>query len=358
MTHKLTRTALTLLALVMMTAAALAADPGNTFTPTVQSDQYAGSVLIYNLYSSGSTGGTTNNTRVSITNTNAQKAIAVHFYFVDGANCTIADSYVCLTANQTASFLTSDIDPGIAGHIVAVASDEQTGAPISFNFLIGDAYVKLDSGHAASLGAEAVPALAPTFTDMTIATAAGGSASLVVFGTNSTLANVNNKYASLPRVLAVSNIPSPADGNQTLVIVNRLGGNYALGIGSVGVLFGLLFDDAENVFSWSASASGCQLRATISATFPRTTPRVDNIIPAGRSGWAKFWSTSTLANADAGLGFLGGTNSDPRAISGAMINRNANAAAQANAFNGGHNLHILTLTPYTFTFFPIFAPSC
>jgi len=41
----------------------------------------------------------------------------VHLFFVDGATCSIADSLVCLTPNQTASFLASDIDPGTTGYI-------------------------------------------------------------------------------------------------------------------------------------------------------------------------------------------------------------------------------------------------
>ncbi|MBL8167686.1 MAG: hypothetical protein JNJ50_06020, partial [Acidobacteria bacterium] len=46
------------------------------------------------------------------------------------------------------------------------------------------------------------------------------------------------------------------------------------------------------------------------------------------------------------------------AISGAMINLNANAGAQANAFNGGHNLHHLTLTASDGYVIPVFPPSC
>jgi hypothetical protein len=162
-------------------------------------------------------------------------------------------------------------------------------------------------------------------------------------------------------VLGVDNIPARADGNDTLLVINRIGGNYAIGAGTVGLLFGLLFDDAENVFSFSQNANVCQLRATISNNFPRTTPRVENVIPAGRSGWMKIWTTSTVDQS----GFVNlcgngpnGTANDPRAITGAVLNRNANAGAQANAFNGGHNLHHLTLNPMTVIFIPIFPPSC
>ena len=45
------------------------------------------------------------------------------------------DSYICLTANQTASFLASDIDPGTVGYILAIATDGD-GIPVAFDWLI------------------------------------------------------------------------------------------------------------------------------------------------------------------------------------------------------------------------------
>jgi hypothetical protein len=102
------------------------------------SNQQAGSLLFYNLYSSNGTAPNTQNTRVSITNINPNLPIAVHLFFVDGAACSIADSLLYLTANQTASFLASDIDPGTSGYIIAVVSDLLTGCPVNFNYLIGD----------------------------------------------------------------------------------------------------------------------------------------------------------------------------------------------------------------------------
>ena len=92
-------------------------------------------------------------------------------------------------------------------------------------------------------------------------------------------------------------------------------------------------------FSFSVAPSTCQFRSFISSNFPRTTPRFEQVIPAGRSGWLK------LALFTEG------------AISGAAINANPNAGTQANAFNQGHNLHKLTLTTTTLTV-PVFPPGC
>ena len=140
-----------LFALLVMSAAAFAADPGLPVPATSEvSDQKAGSLLFYNAYTSSATNAATANTRINITNTNANTSIAVHLFFVDGTTCSVADSFICLTQNQTASFLTSDVDPGINGYIVAVATFGD-GAPAEFNFLIG---YRLTSRHLRTPGLE------------------------------------------------------------------------------------------------------------------------------------------------------------------------------------------------------------
>ncbi len=333
---KIAHTLLAIFALTAISSFALAADPGLTYPASSEaSDQKAGSILFYNTYTSGATSGNTQNTRINITNTNSglfQNAF-VHLYFV-AEGCSIADSYICLTPNQTASFLASDVDPGISGYIVAVAVDGVFGCPRNFNYLIGDEYVKFSSGHAANLGAVAFTAL-PLTQEETVGQQIGCNA-------NSVTANINFdgvSYNRVPAVLALDNIGSRADGNDTLVIINRVGGNLGIGASTLGTLFGLLYDDAENVLSFSVSGN-CQLRNSISNNFPRTTPRFETFIPAGRTGWAKVF------NQTGAIGILG-----------AAINTNPNAGSSAGAFNGGHNLHHLTLTTASYVV-PVFPPSC
>jgi hypothetical protein len=322
-----------------MSAAALAADPGTVYPADSEvSDQKAGSVLFYNFYTSAAN---TNveNTRINITNTSSTHAAFVHMYFV-AETCSVADSFICLTANQTATFLTSDIDPATRGYIVAVAVDGELGCPISFNFLIGDLFVKAPSGfvqganYTANLAAEAFAAIADTFTRMGGCNENSSTANLVFSG-------APGQYNQAPLVLALDNIPSPADQNATLVILNRFGGNLATVGTTLARLFGLLYDDAENVFSFTLNPGTCQARGAIGDTnFPRTTPRVQTIIPTGRSGWMKIWQT------------------DNGGMLGSMIVANPNTLTQAGAFTGGHNLHKLTLSPTNTYTVPVFPPSC
>ncbi|MBK8316553.1 MAG: ExeM/NucH family extracellular endonuclease [Acidobacteria bacterium] len=290
------------------------------------SDQKAGSVLFYNIYSSDAANYNAQNTRISITNTHPVLRATVHLFFIDGNSCTAADQYLCLTPNQTYTFLASDIDPGTTGYLVAVAVDDR-GCPIDFNYLIGDEYIKLNSGHAANLGAEAISALA------------GGLPLCDGNSTTATLKFDGASYNGVPRVLAVDNIPAKGDSNETLLILNRFGGDLSAGGSSLGTIFGLLYDDVEQGYSFNITG-GCQLRSILSNSFPRTAPRFESAIPPGRTGWMKLYSLSDIG------------------MFGAVINLNKNSNAQSGAFNQGHNLHKLTLTQAATLIIPVFPPRC
>jgi hypothetical protein len=304
-------------------------DVGLAFPATSEvSDQKAGSVLIYPIYTSDAANPNRENTRVTITNTHAMEKACVHLFGVDGTTCSVADAYVCLTPNQTTSFLASDLDPGNRGYFIAVAVDCDTGLPKAFNFLIGDEYVKFASGHAANLGAEAVAAVMwnPAGVDTTRRTV--------------TLNFDGMSYNRLPAILSADNIGSPADGNNTMLIVDRIGGDLSNAGANIGPMFGFLFNDQEIGYSFTANVGACQFRQTLSNGFPRTLTPFANVIPAGRTGWMKFWSNNEYG------------------LFGAIINFNANTNANAGSFNQGHNLHKLTLAPNATLTIPVVVPFC
>ncbi len=306
-----------------------AGDPGASFPALSEiSDQKAGSVLFFPIYTSDAVNGNQQNTKLSITNISANEQACVHLFAMDGSTCAVLDLFVCLTPNQTTTFQAADLDPGATGFMMAVAVDCTTGLPAAFNCLIGDEYVKFASGHAANLGAEAVSA--------TMVFPAGTDANSPI----ATLKFDGASYNRLPRVVAADNIPSPADGNSTMAIINRIGGNLATSGAPIGNLTGLLIDDTEVTYSFTANQNLCQYRKVLDNSFPRTLTPFARVITAGRTGWMKFWAF------------------DDKAIFGAQINFNANAASNANLFNQGHNLHKLTLTDATTLIVPVFIPSC
>lgn len=286
-------------------------------------DQKAGSVLFYNYYNSSAVNSSSENTRFNITNT-AQGTVFVHLFFVEGETCSVADSFICLSPNQTMAILASDIDPGVSGYAIAVAVDDK-GCPIQWNYLIGDEYVKLRAGYSANLGAEAFSAI---------------TSPPVPCSSTSTVVPLNFdgiSYSAAPRVLALDNISSP-DEISTRLIINRVGGDLSSAGDTIGPLFGLLYDDLEKAYSFNFRAATCQTVQTLSDSFPRTTPRVRTVIPFGRSGWMKLWST------------------DGKGLLGAMLTTSS-AAGGTTSVSQGHNLHKLTLGGSAVYQMPVFPPS-
>src|SRR5262245_8164268 len=123
------------------------------------SDMKPGSVLFFNKYTSNPSSPEQGNTQINNTNTNQNSAVDIHLFLVDGSNCSVADSFVSLTANQTAGFVTSDFDPGVTGYIVAVAV--AGGSPTQFNWLIGDEYIHETDGRLANLAAVSIARVSP-----------------------------------------------------------------------------------------------------------------------------------------------------------------------------------------------------
>src|SRR6188768_1026448 len=111
--------------LVSIASVVRAADPGIAYPLDEASDQKAGSLLFFNIYTSSVTTPGSQNTRFNITNTHDATASFVHLFFVEGATCSVSDRYICLTANQTATFLASEQDPGTTGYLIAIATDGQ-----------------------------------------------------------------------------------------------------------------------------------------------------------------------------------------------------------------------------------------
>lgn len=265
--------------------------------------QYPGSILIYPAYSSLSTSPQGEDTRLTLTNTSPNQHVAVRLFWINGGSAATADSLISLTPNQTVSLLASEIDPDIAGYLISVAVDLQSGRPINFNHLIGSQYLKLTSGHSGNITPVSIRAIESEPVAVDPAAMSGE----LIFD--------DNHYQRLPSTLAVGHLPSPITDSDCLLIVDRLEGSLATGLQTVGELRGVIYSDLESAHSFAASSSRRQLRLLINDRAPRVTPRLSAIIPATRAGWMKF------ARVDGG------------AIVGALLSRNGN----------GRVLHLLGL---------------
>lgn len=296
------------------------------------SDQKAGSVLIFNYYGSSTTNHSIEDTRISITNTHLQQAGTMAIFFIDTVSGDVIDSYICLGANQTGSWVMSDVDPGAKGYAVAVSVDAM-GRPNRFNYFTGSESIKMASGHAAIVNAETISALKedPTLSDNGIQS--GIAATLKFDGVH---------YNKVPGALVIDYIPAIGDGNKTMVIVNQLGGSLFNGAkpDDLGGMTGTVYDVATNAYFWQTAVNSCQLRKVIANDFPQTGPNMSTVIQPGMYGWMKF--------------FPHGAN---KGVTGMVLYLNTSTAHNHSQFNGGRNLHHMTLTTDELTI-PIIQPSC
>ncbi len=308
--HRLTSFGLLCVALALFSVTAAAQVAISYPANGTLSDYRPGSILFYPKYTSNPSAPQLGDTQINITNTHTTQDISVHLFLVDGSSCSVADASIHLTANQTASFLMSDFDPGVTGYIVAVAS---SGGPTQFNWLIGSESIRESDGRQANLQAIGVAKVSPGSVDFD----GDGTHSLIFNGT---------EYERLPSSVGLDSFNSQTtDSTQINLFVPA--SNLLSGIpDSTSRIFTLVYDDAENVFSTSINVA-CYNTFNVGSL--RITGGVNGKIPAGRTGWIRFEAS--------GRPILG------------------SAQTRGPVFNGGHNLHVLKLlTSYTIVVPPSF----
>ncbi len=346
--HKLTHFLLTLTALLACVATGWAQPIPNAGQPNmnIPSTQKPGSLLFFDIYTS-KIGDVAENTRMNITNAHPSRPVLVHFFFVRKSDCTLADAYICLTANQTFSFLASEYDPNETGFLFAVAVNAN-GVPISHNYLIGDLYVKSTFGTTSYFQAN-LGAMAFSARKLWDAAANGGAGALTdwldgnagnVWAFDPSRAGLSfgdyksdiqeNLYDNVPNRLAIDNIQSIADGNNTLMILHSMQGKVDQA-GAIGSLAGQVYNDTEKGFSYQIKGFNCLETRLINDQLIRVPTTYSKVIPAGRTGWMFLQSPLNNAQGMPNLGLLGAT-----------IVSNAKSATDKAAFNGGHHMHFLS----------------
>jgi hypothetical protein len=312
------------------------------------SENKLGSVLFFNYYTSDATSAQIN-TRINITNANPAQDVVVHVFFVDANTCNIADAFICLTRNQTTTFVASDLDPNVTGYIIVIAVDTQ-GRPASFNFLAGDELVVTPTAHRFGLAA------------MSAARRDGNFVSPINSdGITSTMFFNGSQYDFLPYAMVLDSFPSQVSGvgaplaDTRLYVYSPLPDLTTGGPAFTGTLFFIVRDDQENNYSGQLPL-GCFLtsdKQRISSI--RTSPNINTIVPSGRTGWAAFYgfgNRSIVCNTSGGTVSLSNVP-----LMGATATK---IGSTLTGLTGGHNLRYATTfnTPgYSITI-PVFSPGC
>ncbi len=308
------------------------------------SENKLGSVLFFNYYTSDALSSQVN-TRFNITNAHPIQDIVIHVFFVDSVTCGIADAFLCLTGNQTTTFLASDLDPNVTGYLVAVAVDSE-GRPVSFNYLAGDELVVTATAHRFGLAA------------MAVARRDGNYASPVNSdGVTSTMFFNGAQYDYLPYTMVLDSFPSQVGAvgaplADTRIYVYSPVPNLVTGGNTfAGTLFFLMHDDAERTFSGQLPLN-CYLASDKQRiTSVRTSPPLNTIVPTGRTGWAAFFANGSLTIDCDTSGSLITLTTVP--LMGATTTR-------VGSFTGGHNLRYATTfnAPGFSIKIPVIPPSC
>jgi len=308
------------------------------------SENKLGSALFFNYYTSDAASSQVN-TRVNITNVNSVKDVVVHIFFVDSVTCNIADSFLCLTGNQTSNFVTSDIDPNVTGYIVVVAVDS-LGRPASFNYLAGDELLVTSTAHRFGLAAVAAARRDGNFVSPVNAD-----------GLSATMFFDSRQYDLLPQTMVLDSFPSQVGGvgsslaDTRLYVYTPLPDLTTAGASFSGALFFLVHDDQESSFSAQLPLSCFLTSDKQRITSIRTAPNINTIVPSGRSGWATFSASGNRTIACNSSGALIRLTSVP--LMGAT-------ATKVGSFTGGHNLRYATVfnrPGYSITV-PVLPPPC
>jgi hypothetical protein len=285
--HTITRTLVAVAAFLALAGAAMAA----TFTSTVAnpdvSDQKAGAVLVFPYYTSASDGNfSKSDTLMQITNVCNGPAVSggipqysyLHLFFLNGSNCSPADTFVCLTPNGSIQIKASDYDPTVTGYLIAIAVDA-TGMPTTGttgNCFIGSAFVRDDNNSIiGSYGAEAFAGILGG----TVTSNADGSTSVRLDGTN---------YDAAPTQFSVQ-VQDPNVAREFIVLAS-VNGNLGVALSTVGQSgVGVLYRADETPASFQPFTTGnCQVVNKVDKNKPRIVPGDITTFLKNSYGYLKF----------------------------------------------------------------------
>lgn len=273
-------------------------------------DQKPGSVLFFNRYTSNASNPGREDSMINITNTSPMTDAQIRLFLVNGATCQTTEVQICLAAQESTSLLMSDLDPGVRGYVIAVATDLQ-GQPIQFNWLTGNVIIRqLASNNGVSynsmLGAVA------------IAKRKEGTVNNVNGVAEMSFDDVN--YDRLPGQIAFDSVPSQVSAsNATTLSVYR----------PITDINGAVPGASVQITGWGRNAQGQIVPSTgnlssacysdvIMTTFRLQPTPISQLLPSGATTWFSASSNDLLPLMGAQFNsgdFNSGSNARPLSFS-------------------------------------------
>jgi hypothetical protein len=264
-------------------------------------------VLIAPYYTSNSSAGfSTQNTRISLTNTGTSTEF-LHVFLVS-SGCSPADLFICLTSRQTVHFYASDYDPDSTGYIVVIPTDSD-GLAVGHNTLIGDVAFKTASGFSGGYNLVGFRSI-------------NGS-----MGTNTSVAgNLTFDGSSLerwPDMVILPEFPSLADNNSNRLVLVSVRGDLGVSPNGTSVNYtGTAYNETPSSLAFTFNGNSCFMQSDFAnGTFPNVTGGINAMVPSGQSGWLKISKSGSAIP-----------------LLGLYMSRNPNLLTTNDAYNGARVL--------------------
>ncbi|HMV48731.1 MAG TPA: hypothetical protein PLD20_21325 [Blastocatellia bacterium] len=240
-------------------------------------DQKPGSVLFFNRYTSNASNPGRENTTINLTNTNPASTAYVRLFLVTASTCQTTELQICLAPQQTTSLLMSDLDPGVKGYAIAVATNLQ-GEPVQFNWLTGNVILRQPAGNISGSYNSVLSAVA-------IAKRKEGNVANVNGVADMIFDDVN--FDRLPGQIAFDSVPSQVSAtNATLISLYRpptdLSGNVA---GTSVQITGFGQNNQGQVISSTGSLSSACYSDVALGSFRLQPTTINQLLPVGATAW-------------------------------------------------------------------------
>lgn len=272
-------------------------------------DQKPGSVLFFNRYTSSASNPTRDNSTLNITNTSPTTSAFVRLFLVSGTTCQPTEIQLCLAAQETVSLLMSDLDPGVRGYAMAVATNSQ-GQPIQFNWLTGNVVVRQTASNVSGAYSSLLGAVAlAKRKDGTIANV-NGLAEMIFDDVN---------YDRLPGQVAFDSVPSQVGAsNLTLVSLYRPLTDFTSIPSAAVQITGWSKNNSGVVATSAGNLTSTCYSDVLMSTFRLQPTVINQFIPSGATGWFAASSVDLLPLMGSQFNtgeFNGGNNARPLAFS-------------------------------------------